>query len=112
MCDNLVDLKEEREARIQRLISIARALHCPTRWQIIDIIGTKEKRTEEILEALWKRGHRLTRPGLYYHLSELKEAGIIEVAEFIEEGRGAPRKTWKIVMNRIEIDLLPREAGT
>lgn len=95
-----------RDPRIQELMGIARVLHCPTRWDIIDIIGKGEKRTDEIMDSLMERGYELTRPGLYYHLTELKEAGIIEVADFVEEGRGAPIKTWRLSMRKIEIDLV------
>lgn len=44
--------------------------------------------------------------GLYYHLSELHRAGIIEVAEYREVGGGAPEKVWKLKKKRIVIDLL------
>ena len=47
--------------------------------------------------------------GLYYHLSELKSAGIIEVAGYVEEGGGAPEKVWKLRMKRIVIDLVGRK---
>ncbi len=98
---------DEPDSRIQTLMGIAKVLHCPTRWAIIDIIGKEEERTDRILEGLKGRGYDLTRPGLYYHLTELKEAGIIEVADYIEEGRGAPVKSWRLAMRRIEIDLVP-----
>lgn len=90
-------------------MGIAKVLHCPTRWAIIDIIGEGEKRTDEIMDDLRKREYDLTRPGLYYHLTELKEAGIIEVADYVEEGRGAPIKSWRLAMRKIEIDLVPEE---
>ena len=48
----------------------------------------------------------MTRSGLYYHLSELRSAGVIEVAGYIEEGGGAPEKMWKLRANEITIDLL------
>ena len=86
-----------------------RALHCPTRWSIIRFIGDGTKSTKEIYQHLTKEGERLTPSGLYYHLSELKGAGIIDVAEFKEEGRGAPEKIWKLKTKRLVIDLLEEE---
>jgi len=83
-----------------------RALHCPTRWQIIRFIGNEKKSTKEIQDFLQKTGEGITNSGLYYHLSELKNAGIIDVAEYKEEGGGAPEKIWKLKRKKIEIDLL------
>lgn len=82
------------------------ALHCPTRWTIIDFIGVNSKSTREIYEFLTGRNARLTSSGLYYHLSELSHAGIIEVSEYREKGGGAPEKVWKLKTTQIVIDLL------
>ncbi|MFP3872629.1 MAG: ArsR/SmtB family transcription factor [Candidatus Natronoplasma sp.] len=98
--------KGELEKRIQKLQGLAKALHCPTRWDIIDIIGASTAKTKEIKEGLKERGYDITRSGVYYHLSELREAGIIEVDEFLEEGRGAPEKVWKLAKKKIEIELV------
>ena len=83
-----------------------RALHCPTRWVIIRLIGERTKSTNEIFEGLEKGGEGLSRSGLYYHLSELEEAGIIELAEYREVGGGAPEKVWRLKTREIRIDLL------
>jgi len=83
-----------------------RALHCPTRWIIIRLIGDKTKSTNEIFEELKEAGEGLSRSGLYYHLSELEEAGIIELAEYREVGGGAPEKVWRLKTKEIKIDLL------
>jgi len=48
---------------------------------------------------------------LYYHLSELKKAGIIAVAGYKEEGGGAPEKIWRLKSRRIVIDLLETGKG-
>jgi len=48
---------------------------------------------------------------LYYHLSELKKAGIIEVAGYKEEGGGAPEKIWRLKSRRTVIDLLETGKG-
>ena len=86
-----------------------RALHCPTRWTIIRFIGEGKKGTKEIFDYLVENGEHLTSSGLYYHLSELKKAGIIKVVEYKEEGGGAPEKVWKLKTKKIVIDLLSPE---
>ncbi len=83
-----------------------RALHCPNRWRIIRFIGEGEKSTKEIYAFLQEHNEGISRSGVYFHLSELKNADIIEVAEFREEGGGAPEKVWKLKRKKIEIDLL------
>jgi len=82
------------------------ALHCPIRWTIIRFIGEGKKGTKETHAYLIENGERLTPSGLYYHLSELKNAGIIEAAEYKEEGGGAPEKVWRLKTKKIVIDLL------
>ena len=89
-----------------RLRDFVRALRFPTRWLIIEYIGKGKKSTKEIYDYLIRAGEELTKSGLYYHLSELKNAGIIEVADYIEEGGGAPEKVWKLKTKKIVIDLL------
>jgi len=42
---------------------------------------------------------------------ELKNAGIIEVAGYIEEGAGAPEKVWRLKTKKIVINLLETEEG-
>nr|WP_273272363.1 hypothetical protein [Methanothrix sp.] len=44
--------------------------------------------------------------GLYYHLSALKQAGIVELASYREVKGGTPEKVWKLKTRRIVIDLL------
>jgi DNA-binding transcriptional ArsR family regulator len=92
--------------KIGRFQSYFRALHCPTRWTIIHIIGEGEKGSGEILEELEEHGESLARSSLYYHLSELESAGIIEMATYREAGGGAPEKVWKLKMREIRVDLL------
>jgi DNA-binding transcriptional ArsR family regulator len=89
-----------------------RALHCPTRWTIIRLIGSEAKSTNEIFEGLRGTGEGLSRSGLYYHLSELEEAGVIELAEYREVGGGAPEKVWKLRTKEIRINLLADLQGT
>jgi DNA-binding transcriptional ArsR family regulator len=83
-----------------------RALHCPTRWVIIRLIGEGKKGTNEIFDGLEKAREGLSRSGLYYHLSELEEAGIVELAEYREVGGGAPEKVWRLKTKEIRINLL------
>lgn len=83
-----------------------RALHCPTRWVIIRLIGEGTKSTNEIFDGLKKAEEGLSRSGLYYHLSELEEAGIVELAEYREVGGGAPEKVWRLKTQEIRFNLL------
>jgi len=92
--------------KVMRFQKYFRALHCPARWNIIRIIGEEEKGTGEIMEGLKELGETLARSSLYYHLSELEEAGIIEMAGYREEGGGAPEKTWRLKIKEIRINLL------
>lgn len=76
---------------------------------IIRFIGEGKKGTKEIYNYLVENGENITSSGLYYHLSELKNAGIIDVFEYKEEGGGAPEKIWKLKKKTIVIDLLSEE---
>jgi DNA-binding transcriptional ArsR family regulator len=87
-----------------------RALHCMTRWNIIKILGEKEKGTGEILDGLNDMGETLARSSIYYHLSELADAEIIEQSGYREEGGGAPEKLWRLKTKEIKIDLLSSDA--
>ncbi|MBO8183523.1 MAG: winged helix-turn-helix transcriptional regulator [Archaeoglobus sp.] len=84
---------------------IVKALHCPTRWLIIDCLKDCEKSTKEILDCLIEKNEAVSSSGLYYHLSELKNAGIIEIAGYIEQ-KGAPQKVWRLKVRKVEIPLL------
>jgi predicted transcriptional regulator len=92
----------ERLKRIQKYIQ---ALHCPTRWEIIDAIGKEEKSSKEIYEELGLGEAGMTFAGLYYHLSALRRAGIIELASYREVKGGTPEKVWRLKTTRIVIDL-------
>ena len=52
------------------------------------------------------RRRALPLAGLYYHLSALKRAEIIELASYREVKGGTPEKVWKLKILRIVIDLL------
>ena len=107
MCND-IPCKPPEDAHPQWLIirKYGKALRFRTRWTIIGYIGSGQKSTKEIYNHLIKKGEKLTKPGFYYHLSELKNANIIKVAEYLEEGGGAPEKIWKLKIKRIVIDLL------
>lgn len=95
--------------RIKHIRKYIQALHCPTRWDIIDCIGTGQKSSKEIYEELKLGEKGLTFAGLYYHLSALKRAGIIEVASYREAKGGAPEKVWKLKTKEIVIELLEKK---
>ena len=82
------------------------ALHCPTRWKIIRIIGEGEESSGEIIAGLKEAGEELARSSVYYHLSQLEKAGIIELAKYREVGGGAPEKVWRLKAREIKINLL------
>jgi len=82
------------------------ALHCPTRWDIIDCIGTGQKSSKEIYDDLKLSEAGISLAGLYYHLSALKRAGIIELASYREVKGGIPEKLWKLKTTKITINLL------
>lgn len=111
MCENhrYCTSKRKHRKRLEKLRGFAKALHGPPRWDIIEIIGDGEMKTGEISEKMKEKGYQLSRPGLYYHLSELKDAGIIEVSGYVEEGMGAPEKKWSLKRRKIVIDLLGEE---
>ncbi len=110
MCED-IPCKPPKDAhpRWLKLRDSVRALRFPTRWAIIEFIGHGTKSTTEIYDHLIDRGEKLTKPGFYYHISELKNADIIEVADYMEEGGGAPEKIWKLKTKRIVFDLLEIE---
>jgi len=93
------------KGRGARFIALMKALHCPTRWTIIEYIGEDTRSTKEIQRYLSSR-EGINASCLYYHLSELKKAGILEVAGYRDEGGGAPEKLWRLKSRQIVIDLL------
>ncbi len=112
MCDDTrCKPPENAPPKWLKLRNFVKALRFSTRWEIIKYIGEGSKSTKEIYDYLLKRGENLTKSGLYYHLSELKNAGIIEVAKYIENGGGAPEKVWKLRIKRIVINLIEEEGN-
>ena len=100
---------DDAHPRWLQLRRYGKALRFRTRWTIIEFIGSDTKSSTDIYEHLLEQGEELTKSGFYYHLNELKKAGIIGVAGYIDEGGGAPEKRWQLKKTRITISLLPEE---
>jgi DNA-binding transcriptional ArsR family regulator len=79
------------------------------RWTIIKILKDSVKGTNEIYEELKAKGYALPRSTVYYHLSSLEEAGIIEMAGYREVGGGAPEKTWRLKVTKLCINITTGE---
>lgn len=97
------------EISLDEISEYSRALHCPTRWKIIRFLAEGKKPTKEIRSHLEEGCHSTGKQNLYYHLSELSSVGIIEMADYREEGGGAPEKVWELAVEQITIDLLKGE---
>ncbi len=98
----------KHDNRVEYFKKYIRALHCPTRWRIIEFIGTGEKTTTEIQDHLLDEDEKVSGSNLYYHLSELKKCGILAVSDYVEKGGGAPEKIWKLDKTEITIPLLEK----
>lgn len=102
-------MNKKIEISLDEINDYGRALHCPTRWKIIRFLAGGKKPTKEIRNHLKEGSYFTGKQNLYYHLSELNTAGIIEVANYKEEGGGAPEKVWRLVVEQITINLLKGE---
>ncbi|ASJ08720.1 DNA-binding protein [Thermococcus siculi] len=94
---------------LKSLMMILKPLMAEPKRSIIKILSDGVKGTNEIYQGLQERGLDLPRSTLYYHLSALEDAGIIEMAGYREEGGGAPEKLWKLKVRKIGIDLATGE---
>jgi predicted transcriptional regulator len=97
--------KHTKIISLDEINKYSRALHCPTRWEIIRLLCEKELSTSEISIHLKRRFGSVGKQNLYYHLSELSSSGIIEVSDYREERGGAPEKVWHLKIHRLIIDL-------
>jgi DNA-binding transcriptional ArsR family regulator len=97
---------QEKHGPPSSVQALVHALHCPSRWKIIEFLGEGKRGTREIYHHLLETGERLTPSGLYYHLSALAKAGIIELDEYREKGGGAPEKIWRLRTTTLTIDLI------
>ncbi|WP_175059836.1 helix-turn-helix domain-containing protein [Thermococcus sp. 2319x1] len=94
---------------LRALMMILKPLMAEPRRSIIKILSDGVKGTNEIYGALQEKGLNMPRSTLYYHLSALEDAGIIEMAGYREEGGGAPEKLWKLKVRKIGIELVTGE---
>jgi len=94
---------------LKALMMLLKPLLAEPKRSIIKILSDGVKGTNEIYEALKERGLEMPRSTLYYHLSALEDAGIIEMAGYREEGGGAPEKLWKLKIRKVGIDLVTGE---
>ncbi len=94
---------------LKSMMMLLKPLLAEPRRSIIKILSEGVKGTNEIYQALQERGLNMPRSTLYYHLSALEDAGIIEMAGYREEGGGAPEKLWKLKVRKIGIDLVTGE---
>ena len=90
----------------ERFLVYFKALHCPTRWNIIQIIGEDRKSSGEIFEALTASDAKLAKSSLYYHISELEKAGILSQDSYRETGGGAPEKMWRLKVKEINFSFI------
>ncbi len=97
------------KGNLKALMMALKPLLAEPKRSIIKILSEGVKGTNEIYEALKERGLDMPRSTLYYHLSALEDAGIIEMAGYREEGGGAPEKLWKLKVRRMGIDLVTGE---
>jgi len=107
LCNNGYECKQSKGLnQFKKFQRYVRALHCPTRWVIIRLLANKKLSTSEIYDMLKEAGEEISKSALYYHLSELEEAGIVGLAEYREVGGGAPEKVWKLKVKEIKINFL------
>lgn len=95
-----------KEINISEIGPFIRALHCPTRWKIIEFLETGSKSSDEIHEYLMRSDMKLKKPALYYHLRELEAVEIIILEEYIpSDQKRAPKKVWKLNLEQLNIKL-------
>jgi len=91
----------------KEIIMLLKATACGPRWAIIKALSSEELSTSEIAERLEEIfGRPFPRSTLYYHLSVLRDIGIIDIASYKERGPGAPEKIWKLKARKIVVNLL------
>ncbi len=89
------------------VVMLLKATACGPRWAIIKALSSGELSTNEIAKKLEEVfGRPFPKSTLYYHLSVLRDIGIIDLASYRERGPGAPEKIWKLKTRKIVVDLL------
>ena len=94
---------------LKELKMLIKSLMAEPRRSIFQILDDEVKSTEEIYIELGARGLSIPQSTLYYHLSTLRDLGIIEMAGYKEEGGGAPKKLWRLKVKKIGINLISGE---
>lgn len=94
---------------LKELKMLIKSLMAEPRRSIFQILDDEVKSTEEIYIELEARGLSIPQSTLYYHLSTLRDLGIIEMAGYKEEGGGAPKKLWRLKVKKIGINLISGE---
>ncbi len=115
-----------KEINFLELKSYIKALHCPIRWDIIELLKDGPKSSEEIFNILVnnegidkesinrkcngqcknKNKNDIKKPTLYYHLRELEAVGIIKIKTLkASEYKRAPEKVWKLNIEKLIINL-------
>ena len=97
------------KSNLKALMMALKPLLAEPKRSIVRILSEGVKGTNEIYDALKERGLEMPRSTLYYHLSALEDAGILEMAGYREEGGGAPEKLWKLKVRKMGIDLVTGE---
>lgn len=93
---------------VKEAMMLVKSLLVEPRKNIIEILSKGVRSTNEIYEKLKNSGIDLPKTTLYYHLSNLEDMGIIEMAGYREPkgGGSIPEKTWKLKVRRIGIDIV------
>jgi len=94
---------------IKDLVMRVKSVSVEPRASILKILSNGVKGTNEIYESLKGVGIVIPRSTLYYHLSEMREDGFIEMVGYREVGGGAPEKLWKLKVREICWDLTKGE---
>ncbi|WP_048152294.1 winged helix-turn-helix domain-containing protein [Palaeococcus ferrophilus] len=93
-------------SNMRAFTAMLKSLLSEPRRSIIRALADGVKGTNDIYIELQRNGFHMPRSTLYYHLSALQKAGIIEMVGYREQGGGAPEKLWKLKVRRIGVDLV------
>jgi len=120
-----------KEISLLEIEKYIKALHCDIRWAIIEFLRDGPRSSDEIFKEMEKEdgvlirilkkkhsnhctgqcNHNITKnlkkPSLYYHLRELEEVGIIELANYKPSPeKRAPEKVWKLNVEKLTINFM------
>ena len=95
-----------KELKLSEIAPFMRALHCPTRWDIIKILQNGSKSSDEIYGIVSKES-KMQKPAFYYHLRELEAVGIIGLDEYkASDKKRAPEKVWKLLIKELKLNFM------